>query len=335
MALSNSEYNLIMREYEERRYKAKHDLDRRVKEIYEKIPRIKEIQDEISTAAVESMKSRLYGMNRENGLEGQELHNKIEALVEEKETLMKEHGYSPQYLKPRYVCEICKDTGYVGNEKCRCLRSRMTELLYLRSNLKEVLEKENFDTFNIDLYSESFVDKVMGVSAYDNIKEVLKRCRAFTYDFPERFENLFIYGDTGVGKTFLTNCIAKEIMDKSYSVIYVSAIRMFEILSDRQFGKGESDGKESREDFRDCDLLIIDDLGTELVNTFTSSSLFNCINERLLMRKPVIISTNLSINNVKSIYSERIFSRIASNYTMLKVFGEDLRIVTSLGLTKA
>lgn len=335
MALSNSEYNLIMREYEERRYKAKWELDIRISQVYEKIPRIKEIQDEISTTAVENMKNRLYGINEKSNSTGNDLHGKIASLVAEKEELMRKHGYSPSYLKPWYVCDDCKDTGYIGNEKCHCLRDKITELLYSRSNLKEILEKENFKTFNLSLYSDGFVDRVTGERSSDNIRRVLEKCRGFARDFGKNFENLFIYGDTGVGKTFLTNCIAKEIMDKSCSVIYVSAIHMFEMLSEEQFGRRDSTTGESTENFRSCDLLIIDDLGTELVNTFTSSALFNCINERLLMKRPVIISTNLSINDIRNIYSERVFSRIASNYTMLKVFGEDLRIVTSLGLTKA
>lgn len=114
-------------------------------------------------------------------------------------------------------------------------------------------------------------------------------------EFGTEFENLFIYGDTGVGKTFLTNCIAKELMDKSYSVIYMSAVHMFEVLAEEQFGKSEKNSQTGIHDLTNCDLLIIDDLGTELINSFTKSSLFNCLNERFLKEKPVIISTNLSI----------------------------------------
>ncbi len=335
MALSNSEYNLIMREYEERRYKSKWEQDMRIKEVYEKIPRIKEIQDEISTVAVSNMKNRLLGISGSGNSTTEELRNRINMLVKEKEILMKKNGYSPDYIKQEYVCTDCKDTGYIENEKCHCLKDKITELLYKRSNLKEILEKENFGTFKISLYSDTFIDNVTGAKASDNIRNVLNKCKGFVENFGSEFENLFIYGETGVGKTFLSNCMAKEIMDKSYSVIYVSAIHMFDMLADEQFGRSDGMYGTGSSDFINCDLLIIDDLGTELVNTFTSSALFNCLNERFLRRKPVIISTNLSIGDIRNIYSERVFSRIASNYTMLKVFGEDLRIVTSLGLTKA
>ena len=333
MALSNSEYNFIMREYEERRYKAHRELTLRTKEVYNQIPRIKEIQNEISSSALENVKKRLLG-NNEGISTKEELHQKITSLIKEKSDLLSDYGYDDNYLNVTYVCNECKDTGYIGNEKCFCLKEKITELLYSQSNIKEILERENFENFNLSLYSDNFVDTVTNVNSADNIRKVLNVCQNFTTNFGKEFENLLIYGATGVGKTFLTNCIAKEIMDKTYSVIYVSAIRLFEMLANEQFGKNENGYNSSVKDFINCDLLIIDDLGTELVNSFTSSALFNCINERFLKRKSIIISTNLSLGEIRNIYSERVFSRVTSNYTLLKVFGEDLRIVTSLGLTK-
>ena len=333
MALSNSEYNLIMREYEERRYMSKHEQALRTAEIYEKIPRIRDIQNEISSISVENMKNRLSGVKEGNNFTREQLHDAIRQLMDEKKRLMEQHGYQEDYLKPRFICQDCQDTGYIENEKCHCLRERITELLYSRSNLKEILTRENFDTFKISCYSEENVDKITGRNARANIKEVLEMSRHFVEAFGREFENLFIFGDTGVGKTFLTNCIAKELMDKSYSVIYMSAVRMFEVLADDRFGKGEKSGQTGEKDLTDCDLLIIDDLGTELVNTFTISELFNCLNERFIRKKPVIISTNLSIGEIRERYSERVFSRIASHYRVIKIFGEDLRIVTSFGLT--
>lgn len=333
MALSNSEYNLIMREYEERRYMSKHEQAARTAEVYEKIPRIKEIQNEISSISVENMKNRLSGVKEGSNFTREQLHETITRLMEEKKQLMEQYGYSEDYLKQRYVCQDCQDTGYIENEKCHCLKEKITELLYSRSNLKEILIKENFNTFNISYYSEKSMDTATGRNARDNIKEVLEKSRHYVKEFGTVFENLFIYGDTGVGKTFLTNCIAKDLMDKSYSVIYMSAVHMFEVLAEAQFGKSEKNSQTGIQDLTGCDLLIIDDLGTELINSFTKSSLFNCLNERFLKEKPVIISTNLSIGEVRELYSERVFSRIASHYKVIKIFGEDLRIITSLGLT--
>ncbi|MFG6327462.1 MAG: ATP-binding protein [Lachnospiraceae bacterium] len=333
MALSNSEYNLIMREYEERRYMSKHEQASRTAEVYEKIPRIREIQDEISSISVENMKNRLAGVKEGGNFTGEQLHRKINELIDEKKRLMEQYGYPEDYLKPKYICEYCQDTGYTGGEKCHCLKEKITELLYSRSNLKEVLKKENFSTFNILYYSEKAVDAKTGKNSRDNMLEILDKSKRFVERFDTEFENLFIYGETGVGKTFLTNCIAKELMDRSCSVIYMSAVHMFQVLEGEQFGKSSKNNQSGMKDLTSCDLLIIDDLGTELVNSFTISSLFNCLNERFLKKKSVIISTNLPIEEIGERYSERVFSRIASHYKVMKIFGADLRIITSLGLT--
>ena len=164
------------------------------------------------------------------------------------------------------------------------------------------------------------------------MQNIVSICHRFVDEFDTTYDNLLLFGDTGVGKTFLTNCIAKELIEQSHSVIYMSAVRFFDVLADASFHKGSSGTQESSvyRDFYDCDLLIIDDLGTELANSFTSSALFQCINERAIRRKPVIISTNLSLGSLRDIYSERVFSRIASNYKLLKIFGRDLRILPSL-----
>ena len=164
------------------------------------------------------------------------------------------------------------------------------------------------------------------VGDYCNISRAIQTSKEFINNFDKEFKNLFIYGATGVGKTFLTNCIAKELMDKSHSVVYISAIKLFDILADNAFGRGGTDIEQQYANIFDCDLLIIDDLGTELVNNFSVSQLFNCINERYLNQKSVIISSNLSISDLRDMYSERIFSRITSNYTLMKIFGDDLRI---------
>ena len=151
----------------------------------------------------------------------------------------------------------------------------------------------------------------------------------FVNSFGESSRNLFLYGDTGVGKTFLSNCIAKELINRSFSVLYLSAFELFDPLAKSKFDKDE-DAAEMNEHIFDCDLLIIDDLGTELPNSFTVSQLFLCINERLVRRKSTIISTNLSLESLVETYSERTFSRITSNYTILKLTGDDIRIKKKL-----
>jgi len=332
MGLTNKQYNQIIRKYEQLRLDNIHRLDRRTAEVYEKIPKIKEIHNEISSLSVREAKARLLSDAKLSG-SGGSLKEKIACLSEQKKRLLTENGFPADYLSMHYTCDKCKDTGYIENEMCPCMHAKIVEILYEQSNIRELLEKENFSTFCIEYYSDDIIDENTGLSSKANMIETLNICRDFVNNFKECYQNLLIYGVIGVGKTFLINCIAKELIDRSFSVIYMSAIQFFHVLEDASFHKGENlSAYEStvRRDFYECDLLIIDDLGTEIPNAFTSSALFNCINERALRKKPLIISTNLALGNLRDIYSDRIFSRIASSFKMLKIFGKDLRILKSL-----
>lgn len=312
-----------MREYDRNKLMHKRELDEKFNEIYSKIPRIREINESISSISIQGAKRML--------LEGEgtteDIKKQIEALSKEKASLLRENGYPEDYLTMEYTCPKCQDTGYIGQHKCSCLMNSIIEILYEQSNIKEVLEKENFNTFSFKHYDNDVKDSITGLTPLENMHEVVKTCRDYIDNFKTEYRSLYLYGPTGVGKTFLTNCIAKELIESSHSVIYVSSIRLFELLADSTFKKnGSLEGKDLANNILDCDLLIIDDLGTEMVNSFTAASLFNCINERHLRRKSVIISTNLSLAELRQTYSERVFSRITSNYTLLKIYGDDLRL---------
>ena len=333
MALSNSQYEQLIHTYEQRQLDNEYRLRRHYEKAYLQIPELKEIDDEIASLSVEKAKRLLDG--DDSALTS--LKEKLSELSDRKRMLLKMHQMPSDYLELSYSCPDCRDTGYIGTEKCHCFKKAIIDLLYTKSNLQGILERENFSTLSLDYYSSSHIDPLTGRSSLESMKTALKVCHEFVNTFPEDFRNLLLFGDTGVGKTFLTHFIAKELIEASYSVIYFSAAQFFDFLAENTFGKKEDTDKEAFRHIYDCDLLIIDDLGTEFSNSFTVSQLFVCLNERILRRKATIISTNLALEDIQSIYSDRIFSRISSNYTMLRLTGDDIRIqkkLLNLGGTK-
>ena len=325
MILTNSQYDAIMRTYEQKQLHNHKELEKRYANAYEKLPALKELHETISSLSVGQARKLLEG--DETALA--ELKVQIKELSEEANALLIAGGFPSNYLEPHYECADCKDTGYIASEKCHCFQRFIIDMLYEQSNLKHLLQKENFDTFSFSFYSPNYIDPETGHSSLATIRDAYEEARKFVDTFGKEFRNLFFYGDPGVGKTFLSNCIAKELIDRSNSVIYLSSFQLFDTLAKGKFEKDEQAAKINKHLFN-CDLLIIDDLGTELVNSLTVSQLFLCLNERLLNRKPTIISTNLSLDALVDIYSERIFSRITSNYTMLKITGDDIRIKKKL-----
>lgn len=320
MSLTNSQYDAIMRIYSSIQTRNRHIHDDRVKEVYRSCPRILDIENEIIDLSASSAPLIIHGGN--DALAA--YRNKLSLLNAERNRLLLSSGYPSDYLEPIYDCPVCKDTGIADGKTCTCFKKKVVDMFYMHSNLKNIVASENFSTFSFDWYSKDYIDDATGLSAYDNMRSVYDICKQFIEKFDTEFHNLLIYGATGVGKTFLSNCIAKELLDSSHSVIYLTAIELFEA-----FGSfNGTDGTEGTavESILDCDLLIIDDLGTELSNTFTNSKFFYCINERMLKRKATIISTNLSLRELSNAYSERIMSRLTSVYTMLKVFGKDIRV---------
>ena len=293
MPLQNYQYDTIMREYNRRQARNRRIQEEHLAEAYEKIPRLREIDEEVATLS--ARKARALISRQEVGIE--DLRNDIALLSQERTALLLSSGYPADYLEMSYTCPLCQDTGYIGSQKCSCFKKAEIELLYTQSNLKEILEKENFDHFSFDFYSDTITNDSTGLTERETARRAYKMAKEFVADFDNSFQNLFFYGDTGVGKTFLAGSA---------------------------FSRG-SDAPDDEPIF-DCDLLIIDDLGTELTNSFVSSQLFLCINERIMRKKSTIISTNLKLEDFSATYSERTFSRIASNYQMTKLVGKDIRI---------
>ncbi|MCI8327480.1 MAG: ATP-binding protein [Lachnospiraceae bacterium] len=325
MALTNAQYDEIMRGYSERQTQNRRRQEERSGELYAEIPQLNELDQKISSVSVSCAKQMLSG--DDNAFAN--LQKQLRHLQKQKSELIVSSGYSLNYLEPIYTCPDCQDTGYIGNERCHCFKQAAIDLVYTQSNLKSILEKENFSTFSFSYYSNEQINPATNLSALQTAENAVAECQRFIQNFNEEFSNLFFYGDTGVGKTFLSNCIAKELLDRGHSVIYVTSFELFHIFEKNVFER-DRDMKEPYQNIFDCDLLIIDDLGTEMSNSFTVSQLFLCLNERILRKRSTIISTNLGLNQLADLYSERTFSRISSNYTIIKLFGDDIRIKKKL-----
>ena len=324
MPLTNTQYDQIMRQYNVKQAAHQRTLEAHTREISARIPRITEINREIGSASIRKARELLSGQ-----ADDWDLKTVIHELSEERRRLLTDYGYPADYLELHYDCEKCRDTGFIDGKKCSCFKQAAIELLYEQSKLSDILSRENFDTFDERWYDADDMDEATGKSSLELARIARKQAWDFTQHFQDTFNNLFFYGHTGVGKTFLTHCIAREIIEQGHSVIYFSAYDLFDELAKRTFHS--YDNSPDLPDYvGECDLLIIDDLGTELTNTFVQSRLFLLINERLTQKKPTIISTNLEIGAFSEMYSERTFSRIFSNYTMIKLTGRDIRFQKKL-----
>lgn len=315
MPLMNTQYEAIMRTYAARQAENRRELDERLIKIQNQIPELSSLNASLVSLQAEQVRAAIEG----NAKRQNRLKDELAKLRAERQNLLEAGGYTLKDLKPSYTCPDCRDTGYIGTEKCHCFLQAEIDLLYHQSHLKEILKKENFRTFSYAWYE-------------GEDREIMKRhvmdARLFIEAFDAEFQNLLLLGAVGTGKTFLSNCIAKELMDTGHSVVYLTAFQLFQLLSKAVFGNGH-DGDSSQMAYPyilDCDLLLIDDLGTELPNSFTVSQFFLCINERILRRKATLISSNLDMEALQNTYSERTLSRIISSYTIRKLPGTDIRI---------
>lgn len=325
MSLTNSQYNTLMRTYEEKQLKSRDRLNLHFERAYAQIPELKAIDDSISLHSVNQARRLLEG---DSGALT-DLKQTLAELKEKKTALLTANGFAPDYLEPSYECPDCKDTGYIGNQKCHCFLKAIIDLFYTQSNLADILEKENFDTFSFDYYSINYRDELTGHSARKLATHAYNECMQFIQNFDSERGNLLLFGTTGVGKTFLSHCIAKEIMQTAHSVLYLTATEFFNALLSKVISQ-DTESHVLYEQIQSCDLLIIDDLGTERNTDFIVSQLFVCLNNRILNQKSTIISTNLTLDNIRSNYTERTFSRISNHYKILRLAGDDIRIQKKL-----
>lgn len=316
----------VFLEYERKRDKQEKERKSRIQYVYNKIPAISRIDEEIIRTSI-AMAKNVIGNPSGYKDSVDKTKQAIEALKMEKAFLLTESNIPSDYMDLKYECESCKDTGYMENGlKCNCLKQELVNRAYKMSNLGNVLRKENFHSFNIEIFSKNnFPGEDM--TPKENMIDILSIAEGFISNFDENNgDNLLFYGTTGLGKTFLCNCIAKALLDKNKIVIYQTAFTILDILERRRFGKSSSEMSDYQYNLLfSSDLLIIDDLGTEVSNTFTNAEIFNIVNTRIIAGKKTLISTNLTPKEISEIYTDRVFSRILDKFIPLKFYGKDLR----------
>lgn len=325
----DTELRDLLKEYEKKHSQALLDLENRKQQLYIKYPRLQEIDSALAQLTISIVKCSL---QQKEPSDAHLFQVQQESLKKEKRSLLQDLKISSDFFKPHYECTQCEDTGYITKNyitsMCSCLKQKLLDRQYNKCNIGN-LQKENFSFFQDSFYSPipDTVKYHSDISPQENIQRIKEICLSFIqhFDNPEE-KNLLFTGNTGLGKTFLSNCIAKELLEANKTVLYQTAPVMLDSIINDKFGKTNSHILDT---ILEVDLLIIDDLGTEYQNNLKFAELYEIINTRLLNQNQkitkTIISTNLTLNNLFSTYDERIVSRIVGYYNICKFFGEDIR----------
>ena len=314
MGISNKQYETIMRTYEEKQRRSQQELEDRTAEIYDALPGYEDLDRQVAVVSISQARKSLAGDTKASS----ELPALLDDLSRRKAALLQKAGYPADYLTPRYECSACKDTGYIGTEKCSCLKQAISRLRYEQSNIETLLLTENFDHLSYLYYQGD------DLTAF---RRTVNTCHEFVDTFDSDYRNLLFYGTVGTGKSFLSSCIAAELLKAGKTVLYFSSGQFFDMLARETFDKKEKEEYSTKaDDILNCDLLIIDDLGTEFTNNFTLTQLFSCLNSRHLAKRSTVISTNLTPEEIRDRYSDRVFSRIMNQFTLCKLTGPDIRV---------
>jgi DNA replication protein DnaC len=313
-----------MKQYELVRKNNKEESEKRKYALYIRMPRLKQIEDEMVKLSIDITRAIL-----NQSADPEALLDKLKSqqmdLKMEKSEILSANKYPIDYLDEIYSCKLCKDTGFAGYEKCKCFKQKEIYINYEQSNFGPILNRENFELFRWEYYSDRPDDS--GMSPLKNMQTIYRKCIDFVENFNKHDTNLFFIGSPGLGKTFLCNSIAKDLLDKGKSVLYNTVPDLIDSMRKYKF---DFDHEESNlpylNDIYNCDLLIMDDLGTELFTQFSNQVIYNILNKRINNNKKMVISTNLSVQDFQSTYSERIVSRIIGNFEACKFEGEDIRL---------
>ena len=318
MALSNGQVQEIQRILSERQLEAHRRYLEKREEIFRKLPELEELEEKVRAFSL-SVAEEMQQGNREGLLR---LKEEIGKLHREKEALLETAGYRIQDLEEEeHFCSLCQDTGYVDGKKCQCFLKLQGELLYRQSRMGAVLERENFSKFQLERFDN--IEK-LGQCGNKTLREYIKEIRDYLInyceEYPKNNRSILFTGSTGTGKTYFLHSIAKALLDRGVSVLYFTATGLFEYFSKRM-------REEDTEDYiEEVDVILIDDLGTEFSNSFTTSRFFALLNQRILDRKTMLISTNLNFKELREMYSDRVVSRFMSDYEIIPLYGKDQRL---------
>lgn len=285
---------------------------------YQKCPEARKVKEEMGANAARAAKAVLHGGNVRAEIE--KLRDRGLALQAEYESLLARHGYTPGDLQPRYACPLCQDTGVVDGRMCACLKQLQRAMAYESLSMNAPLEKSTFESFSLDYYRDD-------PRALHQMQNVLEACQRYAANFRSDSPSLLFKGATGLGKTHLSLAIAGKVLEKGYGVLYGSAQTFAVALERERFDRPDPDTPtNANSQLMSCDLLILDDLGTEFPSQYVNAALYHVVNSRLLAAKPTLISTNLNMQELENRYSDRFASRLAGFYGMLEFIGHDVRI---------
>lgn len=327
MSYSREVIDLALAELNARRKAAVDAQAAHRNEAVSKVPEIKKAEHQLAATASQLVKA--IGMGEETEVFMKTLSQKNLAIQSRIHELLEQNGYPADYLDFHFTCPKCDDTGYISGVPCQCFQTLLKQIALNKLGSVSRSGECSFGNFNTDYYPAE-VDEEYGVSPRRHMEQVYQYCRCYAEDFDRESENLYLYGETGLGKTHLTLAIAAQVTNAGYQVIYDSASNLLRRLEKERFSSGKDNEFSGAEDeILNCDLLIIDDLGSEFTTQFTVSAVYNIINTRLNCRKPVIISTNLDIRDLEQKYTKRVASRVLGNYRALLFMGRDIRQIKS------
>ncbi len=325
MAYSKKVYDIAKDKLNSRRVNALNIADFRKNELFSQFPRLNEIERKLTEIGINTARAVFSG--KDAAVELTSLKEKSIALQNEFKHILVSNGYSEDYLEPHFVCEKCKDTGYVELENktivCDCYKKLMSDVACEQLNKISPLSLSSFDSFDLGCYSE--IPDSNGNIPYTRMNKIYDYCLNYAKTFRPDSKGIMMRGDTGLGKTHLSLAIANEVIKSGYSVVYVSAPDILSKLEREHFSYNYSNEEQLMQSLLECDLLIIDDLGTEFSTQFSSTTVYNLFNSRINMGKPVIISTNLDAEGLEKIYSQRFVSRVMATCPVLHFIGTDFR----------